>query len=190
MVEKMLRILCVLMLIAVGCGKKVEIEKQPETKTEVVQESKQETQPKRSLKVKESHVLTFLNAKLGERMQFKFTYSNQLTNGRQYFDAERKTAAAFFGDNENISIAMINMACKEMVDELNSVENITMFLDAGDKLVLGVAPSIVKEADGWLSNNLAQVLVSEKPTSVIINGFELAILRESDVMCYSISSAD
>ena len=191
----------VTVLALVGCNSKIEAKKEVavatpepvkpiETKAE---QPKAETPKIRNLHVKESHVISVLNATIVQRQQFNFTYTDKTGTGRYYLDAKTQIRTVFSGDNDDIQWAMTTIFLEKLLKE-DEPQNVKSFLNAANRMVLGVSPSIVEEADGWLDAHLVESFLKKEPTTTVITGFRLDIMnihtKDTSIVAYKISSAD
>lgn len=184
----------ILVFIFFGCNSKTETKKDvavamPEHTQKI--ETKPETQKIRNLHVKESHVISMLNATIGSRQQFHFAYTDKMETGRYYLDADSQVRVLFNGDNDDLQWVMVTMFLDQLLNE-SEPKNVKSFLNAANRMVLGVSPSIVDESDGWLDTHLIQSFLTKKPTTTTITGFRLDVILVGDpaIVAYKISSAD
>jgi hypothetical protein len=154
-------------------------------------ETKTEPPKTRNLHVKESHVISVLNAKIGERQQFDFAYADKMETGRYYLDGKSQVRVLFNGDQDDVQWVMVTMFLDQLLKE-NEPQNIKSFLNAANRMMIGVSPSIVDEADGWLDSHLVQSFLAKEPTTTTIGGFRLEVIQVGDpsIVAYKISSAD
>ncbi len=189
------------LLFLVGCNSKPEIKSDaivaiPEAAKPVEEaakpvETKKEPAKTRNLHVKEEYVVSVLNANIGNRQKFDFVYSDKMETGRYYLDPESQIRIVFNGYNDDIEWAMTTMFLEKLLKE-DEPENVKSFLNAASRMVLGVSPSVVEEADGWLDTHLVQSFLAKEPTTTIIRGFKLDVILvgDSPIVVYKISSAD
>lgn len=184
----------VALLFLVGCTNK------PEAKPEAIVtipdpvkpvETKPEPPKIRNLYVKESHVVSVLNANIGERQRFSFTFTDKIETGRYYLDAKTQIRVLFNGDNDDIQWAMTTMFLEKLLKE-DEPQNVKSFLNVANRMMLGISPSFTDEADGWLDAHLIQSFLSKEPTTTTIGGFKLDIVLVGNpqIVAYKISSAD
>lgn len=189
------------LLFLVGCNNKPEnksdaIVAVPEAAKPVEEPAKlveatKEPAKTRNLHVKEEYVVSILNANIGNRQKFNFVYTDKMETGRYYLDPQSQIRTVFNGDNDDIEWAMTTMFLEKLLKE-DEPQNVKSFLNASSRMVLGISPSIVEEADGWLDNHLIQSFLAKEPTTSTIRGFKLDVILVGDdpIVAYKISSAD
>lgn len=170
------------MILVTGCDKKEIATQPPEKPTVAVSEPKQEQpKPYRTLRAKELTVLASLTASVPGRQQFQFAFFNKDEQVRMYIDDKNKIMVFFYGHADDLDSVLIAMSTSDLLDEAKFGDHIKTFLNAANRMVASVFPSIVTESDSWLDNHLVSIYMATESKSMTSAGYKLVLSKTADL---------
>jgi hypothetical protein len=190
--KRLLDLTLVLLMICIGCGKEQVANQQSEKTVDAASEPQEKPILRRTLRAKELTVLASLTASVPGRQQFDFAFFDKGENGRIYIDDKNKIMVFFNGHADDLESVSIAMSTKDLLDEVKFGDHIKTFLNAANRMVASVFPSIATESDSWLDNHLVGIYMATESKSFSSAGYKMVLSKTSDskIVMYSIVPAE